>query len=120
MLSGNCFSISSTSLRLLDDNRSNMLSMMPGKALGLMNLPSLLYHVVWLTRPFSGMRAPINCPSRDFGRISQEFGRVGGLPLRVFQNISHCVDGSVEPLLLACRRLIINASIKDTSLIFVQ
>ena len=64
MLSGNYFSTSSTSSRPLDDNRSNMLSMMHVKASRLMNLQSLLYHAVWSTSPFGGMRDPVDQTSR--------------------------------------------------------
>lgn len=85
------------------------------KPLRLMNLPSHLYHDVWSTSPFGGMRASVDCPARDsrhvsvdylfryFGRISQESLFLGGLPLRVFQTIYFCVDGLVEPSLLAYR-----------------
>lgn len=82
MLSVNFFSSFSTSLRPLDDNRSNMLSTMPIKASRLMNLQVLLYHVVWSTRPFGGIRAYVDCASLDSGQVFADF------PFRDFGRIS--------------------------------
>lgn len=99
------------------------------KALRLIKLLSLLHHVVWSTGPFGGMTAPVDCPSRDSGHGSvdhpfRDFEHISQrywfLPLRALQTISQCVDGSIEPSFFAYRRLTINVSLKDASLIFIQ